>query len=194
MAVALAACEQGESIAPVGLAPTEAMSAETATTETTPAGVPRATLTTERLSGRWQVVDVAVRSATVQALTADDPAYLGKQMIVERDHIRWAGDANGEADGSASGAVLDDDCLRPGFAPQMGPAARAYLDRYDVELADLVANSDGAFEIGAAHALECDDGQWGPAAAGGAIFFPLTRDRFAMTWYDGAVLELRRAD
>lgn len=131
------------------------------------------------LAGRWQVVGVAVGPG-VQALVADDPAYMGRTLAIGPGLLAWE-------DGAAGHATTGDRCEDPVTARQSGPAAAAYRQRFAAQLARFGLRHPDP------HAIECDRGQWGPEAAGGAILFPAPRGRLAMSWYDGALLLLDRA-
>ena len=132
------------------------------------------------LAGRWTVMGVAVGDHGVQALAKDDPAYIGRKLEIHGDHLAWS---PGQ---SASAANLSDRCDDPVTARQTGAAAQDYDRQFASQLA--------TFKIDAPqpHAVECDSGQWGPEAAGGAILFPAPDGRIAMSWYDGAMLLLEK--
>jgi hypothetical protein len=132
------------------------------------------------LAGRWKVVRVAVGDG-VQALVANDPAYMGRSVDIGRERLAWV-----DAAGGQPGATVSDVCDGPVTARQSGAAAQDYDRQFGAQLATLkIADPDP-------HAVECNDGQWGPEAAGGAILFP-AGDGIAMSWYDGAMLLLERA-
>jgi hypothetical protein len=132
------------------------------------------------LKGRWRVAAVAVGDG-VQALSTDDPAYMGRMIDVGPERLAWA------AASTNPSASSSDICNGPVTARQTGAAARDYDQQFAVQLARLkVAHPDP-------HAVECDSGEWGPQAAGGAIFFPAGDHRVAMSWYDGAMLLLEPA-
>ncbi|MEC3912587.1 hypothetical protein U5A82_19540 [Sphingobium sp. CR2-8] len=132
------------------------------------------------LAGRWTVAGVAVGENGVQALAKDDPAYMGQMLEIASDHLAWS---PGQ---SASAANLSDRCDDPVTARQTGAAAQDYDRQFANQLAALGIHAPQP------HAVECDSGQWGPEAAGGAILFPAPGGRIAMSWYDGAMLLLER--
>lgn len=132
------------------------------------------------LAGRWKVTGVAVGGG-VQALARNDPAYMGQVMDVSADKLAWAKDG-----APASGATLSDSCEGPVTARQEGAAAKDYDGQFAAQLTQLKIEKPDP------HAVECDGGNWGPEAAGGAILFPAGKDRIAMSWYDNAMLLLER--
>lgn len=132
------------------------------------------------LAGRWKVTGVAVGGG-VQALVRNDPAYMGQMMDISTDTLAWANDG-----APASGATLSDSCEGPVTARQEGAAAKEYDGQFATQLALLKIDKPDP------HAVECDGGNWGPEAAGGAILFPAGKDRIAMSWYDNAMLLLER--
>ncbi len=132
------------------------------------------------LGGRWKVTGVAVGGG-VQALVRNDPAYMGQVMDVSADKLAWAKDG-----APASGATLSDSCEGPVTARQEVAAAKDYDGQFSAQLAQLKITKPDP------HAVECDGGNWGPEAAGGAILFPAGKDRIAMSWYDNTMLLLER--
>lgn len=154
-----------------------------------PAATPSGTATPETtlgaqidfgaLAGTWKVAAVATGDG-VQALVPDDPAYMGREVTISGDRLAWVDAAK------AGAATLDDVCDLPVTARQTGTAATNYDTQFAPQLKKLsIARPDP-------HAVECDRGNWGPEAAGGAILFPAGKDALAMSWYDGAVLKLIR--
>ncbi|MCI4592606.1 hypothetical protein MOK15_21350 [Sphingobium sp. BYY-5] len=132
------------------------------------------------LAGRWKVTGVVVGGG-VQALIANDPAYMGQLLDIGPDRLAWA-----NAGPDQKGATLSDRCDGPVTARQSGAAAQDYDRQFAAQLSDLkISHPDP-------HAVECDTGQWGPNAAGGAVLFPAGEGRIAMSWYDGAVLLIER--
>lgn len=132
------------------------------------------------LAGQWKVVGVAVAESGVQALAKDDPAYMGQLLDIAAERLSWV---KGKA---AAGATLSDQCDGPVTARQTGAAAQDYERQFAAQTKALhIAQPDP-------HAVECDDGQWGPEAAGGAIILPAPDGRIAMSWYDGAMLLLQK--
>lgn len=132
------------------------------------------------MAGRWTVTAVAVGQSGVQALTKDDPAYMGQILEIDADYLAWSGGPG------SSTATLSDRCNGPVTARQAGAAAQDYDRQFAIQLAAFgVTHPDP-------HAVECDSGQWGPEASGGAILFPASGRRIAMSWYDGAMLLLEQ--
>ncbi|MEP7766354.1 hypothetical protein, partial [Sanguibacter sp. 26GB23] len=74
----------------------------------------------------------------------------------------------------------------PVTARQTGAAAQEYGQQFAAQTKALHIDRPDP------HAVECDDGQWGPEAAGGAIILPAPDGRIAMSWYDGAMLLLQK--
>jgi hypothetical protein len=63
-----------------------------------------AQVTLAELTGRWEVVGVQVRPAVVQALTVDDPDYMGAVLEVTASRLAFI---------VRPGGTLDDVCLGP---------------------------------------------------------------------------------
>lgn len=136
------------------------------------------------MSGRWTVTGVAVGAGPVQAFARNDPAYMGRSLTIAPTALAWEAAPD-------RGATVGDRCVGPVTERQAGAAAKTYAGRYQAALASLGITA--AKSLGAAHAVECNEGGWGPEAAGGSILFPIDADNFAMSWYDNVVLKLTRA-
>lgn len=138
------------------------------------------TMDFDDMVGRWVVTGVAVPADGVQAFVDDDPAYMGRVMVIDAGRLSW------DPAKPAGDATIEDRCERPATLPQTGEAAAGYSRRYAAELRHLRAGA------ATPHAVECDVGNWGPEAAGGSVLFPVDAHNFAMTWYDEVVLKLTR--
>lgn len=132
------------------------------------------------LAGRWKVVGVAVAAGGAQALVRDDPAYMGRVLDISEARLNWMKDK------AMAGATLSDRCDGPVTARQTGAAAQDYAQQFAAQTQALHIDRPDP------HAVECDAGQWGPEAAGGAILLPAPDGRIAMSWYDGAMLLLQK--
>lgn len=132
------------------------------------------------LAGRWKVVGVAVPKSGVQALAKDDPAYMGQLLDISVEQLIWVRGEN------VKGATLSDRCDGPVTARQTGAAAQDYAQQFAAQAKALHIDQPDP------HAVECEDGQWGPEAAGGVIILPGPDGRIAMSWYDGAMLLLQK--
>ncbi|WP_311267654.1 hypothetical protein [Sphingobium sp. WCS2017Hpa-17] len=132
------------------------------------------------MAGRWKVVGVAVPEGGVQALVKDDPAYMGRLLDISAERLMWVGGKD------IAGATLSDQCDGPVTARQTGAAAQDYAQQFAAQTKALHIDRPDP------HAVECDDGQWGPEASGGAIILSAPDGRIAMSWYDGAMLLLAK--
>lgn len=133
------------------------------------------------IAGRWKVVGVQPGDG-VQALLKDDPAYMGRIVQVSGDRLAWDKGAENVS------ATVSDVCTGPATEPLAGTAATTQQKDHAGQLKALGLPVDAPV-----HAIECNDGNWGPEAAGGAIFFGTGPQALAMTWYDGVVLKLAPA-
>lgn len=138
------------------------------------------TMDFDEMTGRWAVTGVAVPADGVQAFVKDDPAYMGRVMLIDADGLSW------DPASPAGDATIEDRCGHPVTLRQSGKAADGYARRYAAELRNLRAGA------AVPHAVECDEGNWGPEAAGGSVLFAVDARTFAMTWYDEVVLKLTR--
>lgn len=129
------------------------------------------------LAGTWTVTGVSVGDG-VGALATDDPAYMGRKLTISAERLAWLP----AAAGASTAGTTDDVCGEP-VTQRIGGAKNA-------EYADQLSRIGKASD---AHAIECDTGNWGPAAAGGATLFGIDKDTLAMSWYDGALLKLTRS-
>jgi len=73
-----------------------------------------------QLSGQWVVDSVQLRRATAQALTADDPNYIGAVLEVSGQRLAWVYRPGGELDDTCigprwNGAVVE--CIVGSFGP-----------------------------------------------------------------------------
>jgi hypothetical protein len=182
VAGSVAACQREQPAADTPSAPATSSAEAKATPAPTPSSSSTAPVSAARdiaaLAGRWRVTRLAVGDG-VQALAADDPAYVGQRLVLGTDRFAWATPR-------ASGATLSDVCDGPALAPLPEPGAGAEQRQHATALARLGVTKADAL------AVECDRGTWGPEAAGGAILFPAGDDRLAMSWYDGGMLLLVR--
>ena len=133
-------------------------------------------------AGLWRVVGVAPVPGPAQAVSRDDPALMGRTAAIDPKRLAWVRDGRP--------VPGEDLCTRPALQRLAGPSARIQADRYRATLRTLGVTA--ASSVGNAHDVLCDDGNWGPEAAGGSVLFPVDANTLAMTWYDGAVLKLRR--
>jgi hypothetical protein len=131
------------------------------------------------LAGKWKVVGVAPGDG-VQAMVKDDPTYMGRMIDISADRLAWA---EPEA---AGGATVGDRCDVPVTQRLTGAAAKTYDAEFAAQLKALGVTP------GDPHGIECDTGNWGPEAAGGATLYAQGRDVLALSWYDGIVLKLAR--
>lgn len=137
------------------------------------------------LSGRWRVTGVAVVPGPVQAFLPNDPAYLGREVVIARESLRWRDAAR------AGGASLDDRCEGAATVrlPRRAATAAASANRAPLKALGIVA----PVAVGNGHEVAClQSGHWGPEAAGGAVLFAPSLQKIAFTWYDGVVLRLER--
>lgn len=134
------------------------------------------------LGGAWRVAGVAVMPTDVQALGPDDPSLMGARVLVSADAITWLGRPGDPDDG--------DRCEGPVTQRLTGASRARLLDRMASSLIDL--GLDPA-ELSDPHAVEClSNGALGPQAAGGALLLIDPEGHLVMSWYDGAVLLLKR--
>lgn len=138
------------------------------------------------LVGAWRVTGVSVLPARVQAFARNDPAYLGRTMLVTMQQLTWADSARPGA------ATLDDRCEGPATARLPRAGAGTIAATYRAALSELGVTQPAT--VNNPHEVAClQAGTWGPAAQGGALLFPISTAAFALTWYDGVVLRLERA-
>ncbi|WP_156457990.1 hypothetical protein [Sphingomonas sp. Leaf412] len=130
------------------------------------------------LAGKWKVVGVAPGDG-VQAMAKDDPAYMGRVIDMSADRLAWEGPAEG-------GAMVGDRCDGPVTQHLTGATAKTYDVQFAAQLKALGVTP------GDPHGIECDSGNWGPEAAGGATLYAQGNDVLALSWYDGVVLKLAR--
>jgi len=90
------------------------------------------------LAGRWEVVAVELRANTVQALTVDDPAYMGAVLQVTAGRLEFVVKTGGELDDVCVGARWDGalvGCVVGSFGPP-GAALTNLGDRLRLEWYD----------------------------------------------------------
>lgn len=136
------------------------------------------------ITGNWVIEKLWVDTSGVTAYALDDPAAVGSVMTITPDAISWAKAASDQfssADrcgGPAPMIIRDAAAAKATGAPLAGAVAYFNIPRN---------------ELGPLHEMGClDSGNWGPEAAGGSNFYLASGGRMVMSWYDGAVLLLRR--
>jgi hypothetical protein len=131
------------------------------------------------IQGRWEVVGVALADGRVQAFVPDDPAYMGRSMVVDGKTLAWA------TTGAATTATINDRCTGAATMRLTGTAVTRAIAGIEPALRKLgVARPDP-------HEVAClDGGSWG-GSDGGALLFPIDARTLAMRWYDNVVLKLR---
>ena len=136
------------------------------------------------IAGQWTVEKLWVDTSGVTAYTLDDPAALGSVMTITPDKISWTKAASDQF-------TADDICGGP--APVLirgAPQAKATGAPMAGALAYFGIPKN---ELGPVHEMGClESGNWGPEAAGGSNFYLASGGRMVMSWYDGAVLLLKR--
>lgn len=134
--------------------------------------------------GRWVVERLWIDTTGITAWGVDDPALVGSVMEVTPEKSSWVHKASDNFDGS-------DICGNPTPAVVLDAAAAKKIGAsFDGALTAFGINRS---QIGPLHEWAClGDGNWGPTAAGGSLFY-LTKDgRMVMSYYDGTVLLLKK--
>ena len=130
------------------------------------------------LTGMWTVDAVSPHSALKVELGKDTPAYAGRQASFSTDGLRWRGDAPGGL------SQEYEFCLRPSFS-------------FAGDAATLIVREFGELPLGRspkelrrpAYRVSCREGVGGFPDA---LVVPISRDELLITWYQDAVLVLRR--
>lgn len=120
-------------------------------------------------AGHWRVTGVAVSDDSVQALSDNDPSFMGKRLTVSSSRLAWD-----------KPTVTHDSCVNPRFT-RLGTPAPAELR---AQLRKLGLPRPTSFSI------RCQSGSWGPGDGG--MIFRGAGGVFAMPWYDGGLLKLAR--
>ncbi len=136
------------------------------------------------LVGNWTVEKLWVDTSGVTAYALDDPAAIGSVMTITPESLKWskaASDSFSSTDicGGPTPIIMRD----PASARETGAPLQAAIAYFNIPKNAL----------GPLHEMACaESGNWGPEAAGGSNFYPVSGGRMVMSWYDGAVLLLRR--
>ncbi len=136
------------------------------------------------LVGNWTVEKLWVDTSGVTAYALDDPAAVGSVMAVTPETIKWTKSASDQfASEDVCGGPTPIIIRDAASAQQTGASMQAAIRYFAIP-----KNS-----LGPLHEMACSEsGNWGPEAAGGSNFYPVSGGRMVMNWYDGAVLLLRR--
>lgn len=167
--------------APVGMATAGSAAAAAPVAASAPAAAPAAqgVLRVADIAGTWTVSAVHVLPARVQALVNDDPAYLGEKLTIDAEQMGWANP-------NKSAATLGDICQAPTLTLAGETFAAALAARGGEPPADLGEGADAN-----AYAVGCGVGEWGPQPEA-AVLARTASGELVMSWYDGAILRLRR--
>jgi hypothetical protein len=130
------------------------------------------------LQGRWRVVGVGTAPGPVQAYGRDDPAWMGRDLLVAGKRLVWA-----RAAGNATSA--DDVCSGAATMRITGPAAARVAGPVALALRQLGVGRPDPHEIAC-----LDGGSWG-GDGGGAMLYPIDPRTLVMSWYDNLLLKLR---
>lgn len=129
--------------------------------------------TARQLYGHWQVVGVAVSDNGVQALSTNDPSYMGRRLTFTAAHLSWDKPKHG-----ATEAPCNQPTIRP-VPRDNDPDARATVRR-------IGGPALRAF------AVSCIAGSWGPAEGTSPTLLAMPDGTIEMWWFDGGLLKLRR--
>ena len=136
------------------------------------------------LVGNWTVEKLWVDTSGVTAYALDDPAAVGSVMAVTPETLKWTKSASDQfASEDICGGPTPIIIRDAESAKQTGASMQAAIRYFAIPKNAL----------GPLHEMACSEsGNWGPEAAGGSNFYPVSGGRKVMSWYDGAVLLLRR--
>jgi len=132
----------------------------------------------KQLAGSWRVVQVVVGPGDVQALTANDPAYMGVRLSILAEFLSW--DKPGRRD-----LDLDDRCQQP-VVSEKPISGDVVLQKYFGGPVRFPPSRTAR-----SLSLSCNStSQFGPERPMPLLL--LKDGRIALPWYDNGLLVLRR--
>jgi len=127
------------------------------------------------LNGRWRVSAVRVSSSGVQARSENDPEFMKLTLIVTDNQIRLGSQR----------------CDKPRYSVRRSIGEELFSRTFGASPRDFGLSFAAGADIDII-AIACASGNVGPEAAGNSSLIQLPSGEFAMSYFDGVLLFIRK--